>query len=168
MGDDMETSNVFDYDWERDFPDEDTIQSEWADFSERNTDKLRSCFQPYYHQADTAFRVQADPQGRLVFTEKVKEQKQYYATKMIWYETIDRYLVEYYELAKRRDGDSAITAEFPDELSERFRQNNARSQKTQKRLLVELDVFFELEGAGIEFGVVHFKCSRKFPKNLLN
>lgn len=151
MGDDMETSNVFDYDWERDFPDEDTIQSEWANFSEWNADKLRNGFLPYYYQSDTAFRVQADPQDRLVFAEKVKGRKQYYATKVIWYETIDRYLVEYYELAKRRDGDSTITVEFPDELSERFRQNNARSQKTQKRLLVELDGFFELESAGIEF-----------------
>lgn len=158
MGDDMETSNVFDYDWDRDFPDEDTIQSEWVNFSEWNADKLRNGFLPYYYQSDTAFRVQADPQDRLVFAEKVKGRKQYYATKVIWYETID--IIRYFGDGKGRSRsnisvDKAVST-VPRGLCCITGEDTGGSQSSLLRCIV-IDV---ANGTFKRFVFARYECSR--------
>lgn len=112
-GDIMEKTTCLDFDWEKDVqsafePPSYTVQPRKVNPTDPKDDR-------YWTVGGDSYRlVQADPNDILHISDPVSGEHHYHVNKMIWMNTIDRYIFQYMKLVKKQHGDKKKAVEVPD------------------------------------------------------
>lgn len=123
--------NCLDFDWEKDIqsafePPSYTVQPRPVNPTDPKDDR-------YWPVGGDSFRlVQADPDDILHLSDQVLGERHYHVNKMIWMNTVDRYLFQYMLLAQRQNGYKEILLELPDVLQRKYNNYFDTSESRKK------------------------------------
>lgn len=143
-------NSIFELNWELDFPENHHAvfpPSKPVDEEEKEYPSILGEIVTYPQDREFAFLIQADPQDLLQFSTPVHGAKKHHSTNLIWYQTLDRYIHQYYLLAKKRDATQQAVIELPLDIAEKYKHNRNRMKETSKELPVEM-AYLSLVTAG--------------------
>lgn len=128
----MEITTCLGFDWEKDVqsavePPSYTIQPRQVNPTDPKDDR-------YWLVGGDSYRlVQADPNDILHISDPVSGEHHYHVNKMIWMNTIDRYLFQYMQLIRKQHGDIKQAVDLPDMVADKLYDYLAASNSRRKK-----------------------------------
>ena len=145
QGDFMESKNsVLEFCWEKDIS-QNPVSSFFAMSPEQSVSsyllpRVTMVTQP-------SNMVEVDPDDKIVFTQPISSQTEHIFTKMMWCNTVDKYLCQYYMLKKVKMGAITCDIELPESIFDKYK-NYASRGKNRKMLEVNDSAFVHHRGKG--------------------